>query len=164
LRSGGYVIDFWGLGYDIAERMGLTDSIERVGYPAGTRRRFTTMKLSCVVILVQNRRKPNGSPPPLLREPRWGLFMRDQVIKTSAVPRLARLAFGRDTIDKLPLPDYRCRDRSERIAARVLSLREHHRGYASMSWDFDDLFPTHELVTIFGLLVCECAAFPTMFR
>src|SRR6516225_2287543 len=32
LRSGGYVIDFWGLGYDIAERMGLTDSIERVGY------------------------------------------------------------------------------------------------------------------------------------
>jgi 2-polyprenyl-6-methoxyphenol hydroxylase-like FAD-dependent oxidoreductase len=32
LRSGGYVIDFWGLGYDIAERMGLTDAIERVGY------------------------------------------------------------------------------------------------------------------------------------
>src|SRR5215471_16941525 len=32
LRSGGYVIDFWGLGYDIAERMGLTDTIERVGY------------------------------------------------------------------------------------------------------------------------------------
>jgi 2-polyprenyl-6-methoxyphenol hydroxylase-like FAD-dependent oxidoreductase len=32
LRSGGYVIDFWGLGYDIAERMGLTEAIERVGY------------------------------------------------------------------------------------------------------------------------------------
>jgi 2-polyprenyl-6-methoxyphenol hydroxylase-like FAD-dependent oxidoreductase len=32
LRSGGYVIDFWGLGYDIAERMGLADAIERVGY------------------------------------------------------------------------------------------------------------------------------------
>src|SRR5215469_3695723 len=32
LRNGGYVIDFWGLGYDIAERMGLTDAIERVGY------------------------------------------------------------------------------------------------------------------------------------
>jgi 2-polyprenyl-6-methoxyphenol hydroxylase-like FAD-dependent oxidoreductase len=32
LRSGGYVVDFWGLGYDIAERMGLTDAIERVGY------------------------------------------------------------------------------------------------------------------------------------
>lgn len=32
LRSGGYVIDFWGHGYDIAERMGLLPEINRVGY------------------------------------------------------------------------------------------------------------------------------------
>ncbi len=32
LRSGGYIIDFWGLGYDIAERMGLLDRIHRIGY------------------------------------------------------------------------------------------------------------------------------------
>ena len=32
LRGGGYVIDFWGLGYDIAERMGLLEDINRVGY------------------------------------------------------------------------------------------------------------------------------------
>ena len=32
LRTGGYVIDFWGLGYDIAERMGLTEGIKSVGY------------------------------------------------------------------------------------------------------------------------------------
>jgi 2-polyprenyl-6-methoxyphenol hydroxylase-like FAD-dependent oxidoreductase len=32
LRSGGYVIDFWGLGYDIAERMGLIEQINRAGY------------------------------------------------------------------------------------------------------------------------------------
>ena len=32
LRTGGYVIDFWGLGYDIAERMGLIAEINRVGY------------------------------------------------------------------------------------------------------------------------------------
>ena len=32
LRSGGYVIDFWGHGYDIAERMGLSDQINRIGY------------------------------------------------------------------------------------------------------------------------------------
>jgi len=31
-REGGYVIDFWGLGYDLAERMGLLHEIERVGY------------------------------------------------------------------------------------------------------------------------------------
>lgn len=32
LRTGGYVIDFWGLGYWIAERMGLEADINRVGY------------------------------------------------------------------------------------------------------------------------------------
>ena len=32
LRRGGYVIDFWGLGYDIAERMGLIKEINRAGY------------------------------------------------------------------------------------------------------------------------------------
>ena len=38
---------------------------------------------------------------------RWGLIMRNQVIKASAIPGLARLAFGRDIIDKLSLADYR---------------------------------------------------------
>ena len=32
LRTGGYVIDFWGLGYDIAERMELSRDIDRIGY------------------------------------------------------------------------------------------------------------------------------------
>lgn len=32
LRAGGYVVDFWGLGYDIAERMGLAAELDRVGY------------------------------------------------------------------------------------------------------------------------------------
>jgi 2-polyprenyl-6-methoxyphenol hydroxylase-like FAD-dependent oxidoreductase len=32
LRTGGYVIDFWGLGYEIAERMDLAGEIERIGY------------------------------------------------------------------------------------------------------------------------------------
>jgi 2-polyprenyl-6-methoxyphenol hydroxylase-like FAD-dependent oxidoreductase len=33
-RDGGYVIDFWGLGYDLAERMGLLDEIQRVSCTA----------------------------------------------------------------------------------------------------------------------------------
>ena len=33
LRAGGYVIDFWGLGYEIAEKMGLLPDIARIGYP-----------------------------------------------------------------------------------------------------------------------------------
>ena len=32
LRAGGYVIDFWGLGFKIAQRMGLEADINRVGY------------------------------------------------------------------------------------------------------------------------------------
>jgi 2-polyprenyl-6-methoxyphenol hydroxylase-like FAD-dependent oxidoreductase len=32
LRNGGYVIDFWGLGYDIAEKMGLIPRLEELGY------------------------------------------------------------------------------------------------------------------------------------
>ena len=33
LRSGGYIIDFWGVGYDIAEKMGLIPRIRRAGLP-----------------------------------------------------------------------------------------------------------------------------------
>jgi 2-polyprenyl-6-methoxyphenol hydroxylase-like FAD-dependent oxidoreductase len=32
LRTGGYIIDFWGLGYDIAERMGLLAQVRALGY------------------------------------------------------------------------------------------------------------------------------------
>jgi 2-polyprenyl-6-methoxyphenol hydroxylase-like FAD-dependent oxidoreductase len=32
LRTGGFALDLWGLGYDLAERMGLRDCIEGVGY------------------------------------------------------------------------------------------------------------------------------------
>ncbi|MCG6859321.1 MAG: FAD-binding domain [Salaquimonas sp.] len=35
LRSGGYVIDFWGIGYDIAEKMGLIGQIRELGYQVG---------------------------------------------------------------------------------------------------------------------------------
>ncbi len=32
LRTAGYVVDFWGIGYDIVERMGLIDEIRALGY------------------------------------------------------------------------------------------------------------------------------------
>ncbi len=32
LRTAGYVVDFWGIGYDIAERMGVIDDIRALGY------------------------------------------------------------------------------------------------------------------------------------
>jgi len=32
LRTGGYIVDFWGIGYDIAEKMGLLPRIMEIGY------------------------------------------------------------------------------------------------------------------------------------
>jgi 2-polyprenyl-6-methoxyphenol hydroxylase-like FAD-dependent oxidoreductase len=32
LRTGGYIIDFWGVGYDVAERMGILPSLFQEGY------------------------------------------------------------------------------------------------------------------------------------
>lgn len=32
LRSGGYVVDFWGVGFDIAEKMGLVPQLRKLGY------------------------------------------------------------------------------------------------------------------------------------
>src|SRR5271165_7015172 len=32
LRAGGYIVDFWGLGYDVAERMGLADELQQSSY------------------------------------------------------------------------------------------------------------------------------------
>lgn len=32
LRTGGYIIDFWGAAFDVAERMGLVERLERTGY------------------------------------------------------------------------------------------------------------------------------------
>ena len=37
---------------------------------------------------------------------RWGLFLRNQIIKASAIPGVARFSFGRDVIDSLRLPEY----------------------------------------------------------
>src|SRR5581483_1932445 len=32
LRTGGYIVDFWGAGFDVAERMGLVPEIRNKGY------------------------------------------------------------------------------------------------------------------------------------
>jgi 2-polyprenyl-6-methoxyphenol hydroxylase-like FAD-dependent oxidoreductase len=37
---------------------------------------------------------------------RWGLFIRNQIIKTAAIPGFARIALGRSIVDSLQLPEY----------------------------------------------------------
>ena len=48
----------------------------------------------------------------------WGLWFRNHVIKTFAIPGLARFAVGRDIIDTLQLPDYRWRLRYDRAKSK----------------------------------------------
>ncbi|MCK5496910.1 MAG: FAD-binding domain [Hyphomicrobiaceae bacterium] len=43
MRSGGYIIDFWGAGYDVAEKMGLLPEIHREGYDVGELRLVDTL-------------------------------------------------------------------------------------------------------------------------
>jgi 2-polyprenyl-6-methoxyphenol hydroxylase-like FAD-dependent oxidoreductase len=33
LRTGGYIVDFWGLGFEVADKMGLLPALRRGGYP-----------------------------------------------------------------------------------------------------------------------------------
>ena len=40
----------------------------------------------------------------------WGVFLRNQVIRATAIPGIARLTFGRGIVDKLQLPEYRWGD------------------------------------------------------
>jgi 2-polyprenyl-6-methoxyphenol hydroxylase-like FAD-dependent oxidoreductase len=37
---------------------------------------------------------------------RWGLLLRNQIINAAAIPRFARIAFGRNIVDRLQLPNY----------------------------------------------------------
>ncbi|MGA8958021.1 MAG: FAD-dependent monooxygenase [Pseudolabrys sp.] len=52
---------------------------------------------------------------------RWGLWFRDQVIKTFAIPGLARLAVGRDIIDTLQLPGYRWRPLYQQLKSKEVA-------------------------------------------
>ncbi|MGH9735884.1 MAG: FAD-dependent monooxygenase [Candidatus Acidiferrales bacterium] len=51
LRTGGYIIDFWGAGFDIAEKMGLLPEITRAGY-----------KLRELRVVDQNGKRTAGFP------------------------------------------------------------------------------------------------------
>ena len=37
---------------------------------------------------------------------RWGLFLRNQIIKAAAIPGFGRITFGRSIVDSLRLPEY----------------------------------------------------------
>lgn len=52
LRMGGYLIDFWGSGYDVAERMGLRDGIHEHGYQIERLRSVTSSGMTTSALKV----------------------------------------------------------------------------------------------------------------
>jgi 2-polyprenyl-6-methoxyphenol hydroxylase-like FAD-dependent oxidoreductase len=99
-RTGGYVIDFWGLGYDIAERMGLAAEINRIGYHVREMR-----------IVNGDGKRVTGFGTSVLRELTGGRFV-----------TLRRSDLSRLLLDKV-------RDRAEIILGdEVVGLREDGHG------------------------------------
>jgi 2-polyprenyl-6-methoxyphenol hydroxylase-like FAD-dependent oxidoreductase len=64
LRTGGYIVDFWGSGYSVAERMGLIDELHAIGY--------TVQELRLVD---QNSRKVGGFSTGVFRRNLDGRFV-----------------------------------------------------------------------------------------
>ena len=70
----------------------------------GTAKRSKPMRPFCTPLLFRSR-GPSVSPRHSPRRTGFGLFLRNQIIRACAVPGLAKLMFGRDITDRLPLPD-----------------------------------------------------------
>jgi 2-polyprenyl-6-methoxyphenol hydroxylase-like FAD-dependent oxidoreductase len=97
LRRGGYIIDFWGLGYDIAERMGLMQDIDRIGYHMREMR-----------VVDDRGRRIAGFGTKVLRELTGGRFV-----------TLARADLSRQLFDRI-------KDTTEVIFGNeIVGLREH---------------------------------------
>jgi 2-polyprenyl-6-methoxyphenol hydroxylase-like FAD-dependent oxidoreductase len=102
LRRGGYVIDFWGLGCDIAERMGLLRDLDRIGYHVDELR-----------IVGANGRRVAGFGTRVFRELTGGRFV------TVARSGLSRLLFEK------------IRDRTEIVFGdEIVALRQDPDGVA----------------------------------
>ena len=64
LRTGGYLVDFWGAGFDVAERMGLLEEIGRKGY-----------KIREVVVVNRSGKRISGFPVDALSRVTNGRFI-----------------------------------------------------------------------------------------
>jgi len=104
LRDDGYVIDFWGIGYDIVERMGLLPAVLDAGYSVRE-----------VRIVDDSGGRVGGFDASVFREAahgrytslpraRLGVFVRNQVSKTLAVPFVAQHVLRGFLRDDIELP------------------------------------------------------------
>ena len=120
LRTGGYVIDFWGVGYDIAEKMGLIPRVRELGYQVRevrfvdrnghkcggfpvdafsrlTKGRFTSLRRSDLAVTIYQ--SLNGEVETLFGDSVSGVEDGGHCVRVSfdhAAPREADLVIGAD--------------------------------------------------------------------
>ena len=72
---------------------------------AATTRRFSSYERLLRPYLATKQKGAERFASSFVPKTRWGLFMRNQILKAFRIPIVARLA-SRDIIDHLKLPDY----------------------------------------------------------
>ena len=115
LRTGGYIIDFWGAGFDIAERMDLLPEISRKGY--------TIQELR---VVDSSGRKVAGFPTNAISEVMGGRFVslpRGDLAATifCKIERTVETIFG-DSVSRIEQDEKRVRVTFERGAEREFDL------------------------------------------
>ena len=99
LRRGGYVIDFWGLGY------------ARAG--GSYCEAFSAYETRLRSYIARKQRGAKRFAAAFAPRTSRGLWFRNQVVRAFSLPGAARLVVGRDIADRLDLPDYRWEERDE---------------------------------------------------
>jgi 2-polyprenyl-6-methoxyphenol hydroxylase-like FAD-dependent oxidoreductase len=115
LRTGGYIIDFWGAGFEIAERMELLPEITRRGY--------TIQELR---VVDSSGRKVSGFPTNAISEVMGGRFLslpRGDLAATilCKIERTVETIFG-DSVSRIEQDEKRVRVTFERGAKREFDL------------------------------------------
>jgi 2-polyprenyl-6-methoxyphenol hydroxylase-like FAD-dependent oxidoreductase len=162
LRRGGYVIDFWGVGYDIAEKMGLLPRIRELGYQVRelrfvnrhgctsggfsvdvlgrmTKGRFTSLQRSDLAATIH--RALDGKVETIFGDSVAGIKDEGNRVRISfdhAAPREADLIIGADGLHS----------RVRRLAFGPEAGREVSLGYHVAAFEVEGYRPRDELVYV----------------
>ncbi len=162
LRFGGYVIDFWGVGYDIAEKMGLIPRIRELGYQVeqvrfvdrhnrrcggftvdvfsrATNGRFTSLPRSDLAATIY--RALDGDVETIFGDSVTGITVRENRVQVSfdhAVPREVDLVIGADGLHS----------RVRQLAFGPEAEFEVSLGYHVAAFEIEGYRPRDELVYV----------------
>jgi len=162
LRAGGYIIDFWGVGYDVAEKMGLIGRIKDKGYQVGEVRfvdrhgrirggfptdvihrqlngRFTSLRRSDLSAAIYD--KLDGKVETIFGDSVAGIEDLGSSVLVrfdQAPPREADLVVGADGLHS----------RVRRLAFRPADVSEVSLGYQVAAFEAEDYQPRDELIYV----------------